>query len=271
VLTKQRALAAGCAVGLIVALGSVLVLGPAAGGLPEGTVAVVGEASISEASLHRAQSALLADTSLSNEEARRRALERLIDEELAVQRGLELGIAVEDPRMRALLVEAVLANIEARTEDGPEPTVEELRALYAREPGRFSTDRRVRVRHFVFVGADADHRAHAARRALKTGAGAEGDRPSLVPDMLLPTSKLRDYVGDSVARAAASLKVGEVSPVVRTEAGVHVVVLDRAKGGATPEFETVRDAVEAQWRRERVDAAVGQFLVDMRARVRIVR
>ncbi len=268
---REHALGLGAALGLLLALASVLRLGPAVGGLPEGAAALVGETAIAEASVQRAERALLTDSNLTPQQARATALDRLIDEELAVQRGLELGIATQDPRVRALLVEAVIDHVETRAEDEGAPTEAQLRALFAREPGRFSVDRRVHVRELLFVGADAEHRAQAARRALVAGLSAAGDRPSLLPDALLPQSKLRDYLGDSPSRAVSTLRAGEVSGVVKTPSATHVLVLIDAQGGVAPSYEEAREAVEAQWRRDRVDVALREFLGDLRGRTRILR
>ena len=268
-LTRTHALTAGALLGLVLALASVLRLGPELAGPPSGAVALVGQTPISEGALARASHALMADTNLAPAQARERALQRLIDEELAVQRGIEMGVAVDDPRVRALLVEAVIDSVTAPALDAV-PTEAELVAVHAHEPGRYSASRRVRVAHALFTGADARHRAEAARAEVLAGGKLVGDGVATVPDLLLPLSKLRDYVGDSPARAAATLLPGEAR-VVETEAGAHVVAVLEAVGGEPQPLSVVRDAVEAQWRRERADQALEVFFVEMRRRVRVVQ
>src|SRR5262249_43593601 len=62
-------------------------------------------------------------------EERREALQRLIDQELLVQRGVEIGLLESDRTVRKALVmamiDAIVADVLAK-----EPTEEELRAFY---------------------------------------------------------------------------------------------------------------------------------------------
>jgi parvulin-like peptidyl-prolyl isomerase len=268
-LKSDRALTLGAIAGLLLALVSVLSAGPSTTGVPTGAVAMVGDTPISTEAHLRAVNALLRDTGLTSEQASDRALERLIDEELAVQHARDLGLGDRDPRVRALLVETVVRSIQARAEDGPQPTERDLQALYQREPGRFSATRQLRVRHAVFTGPDAIARARNARKLLAEGANVKGDGIARVPDALIPLSKLRDYVGDAPARAAAALNPGEVSAVVDVESGAHIVAVVEASGGKPAPFLRVRDAVEAQWRRERSARALGAFFTERRAQVPI--
>jgi hypothetical protein len=65
-----------------------------------------------------------------DEAARREILDRMIDEELLLQQGLDLGLARREPAARRAIVSAVVDLV--TTEEGPaEPTPEELEALHA--------------------------------------------------------------------------------------------------------------------------------------------
>lgn len=275
-VSNHWALGLGAVAGLALALGSVLGLGPAVGGVPDGAVAVVGETPIPQQSLERAERALLADSSLTPEQARARALERLIDEELAVQHGLELGLATTDPRIRALLVEAVIDAVAARAEDEAPATEAELRAYYEAEKGRFSATRKVRVTGARFTGADADHQARALSQQWKVAVAAEQPlrapegKAVPVPNALMPVTKLRDYLGDTAARSVAALAAGELV-VVEVEEATLVLAVTEARGGSPAPFEKVRDAVRTQWQRQRSEVALEAFFRERRERVSIVR
>src|SRR5262249_30566505 len=164
---------------------------------------------------------------------RRHVLDRLIDEELLVQRGLELGLARVDPRVRRELAAAVVA--EAVTEgDGGDPTPAELAAFYEAERGFFARGGRLHVRQ-VFVAAetpDAEGRARLAAQRLRAGEypaavrATLGDaEPAPIPDGPLPLAKLAEYLGPTPVRAALALAPGAVSDPVRSAAGFHVLVL----------------------------------------------
>src|SRR5262249_37632841 len=111
-------LALGSTLGLLLAAGSLLASGRTAGhALPADTVACINGAAIRAEEYRRALDAVAGDRRDEPDEAlRRHVLDRLIDEELLVQRGLELGLARVDPRVRRELAAAVVA--EAVTEGG---------------------------------------------------------------------------------------------------------------------------------------------------------
>jgi len=103
-------LLAGLALGA--ALGaSGIVLRPASDALPDDALAVVGEAVVLRADYDRALSSLEAQGRPVDVAARRRLRDRLVDEELLVQYGVELGLVGSDPRVRSTLSAAVLALI----------------------------------------------------------------------------------------------------------------------------------------------------------------
>jgi len=63
-------------------------------------------------------------------EDRAHVLERLIEEELLVQRGLTLGLARQDRRVRADLTATVIDGVVSDASEG-EPSDDELTAFYA--------------------------------------------------------------------------------------------------------------------------------------------
>src|SRR5262245_21153430 len=156
--------AIGSTVGLVLAAGGLLASGRDPGrALPSDAVARVHGVAIRAEDEHRALDAVGADRREAPDATlRRHVLDRLIEEELLVQRGLELGLARVDPRVRRELADAVVA--EAVTEgDRGEPTADDLRAFYDAERGFFARGGRLHVRQ-VFVAAttpDADGRARA--------------------------------------------------------------------------------------------------------------
>src|SRR5207247_1932083 len=115
------------------------------------------------------------------EDDRRRVLDRLVDEELLVQRALELGLARRDRLVRAELAGAAIGLL-GTTADAPEPTRAELEAFYDAHRDDFTEPGRIRVEQ-VFVGAAsleeearAGGRAAAAARRLRAGDALAGVR-----------------------------------------------------------------------------------------------
>ncbi|RIK98486.1 MAG: hypothetical protein DCC71_20970, partial [Proteobacteria bacterium] len=97
---------------------------------------------------------------------RRRILERLIDEELLLQRGVALGLERSDPAARGAIVSAVMDAI--TSEQAREPERAELEALYREHANEWARPGRVTVEaaRVPADAADADARgAEIARRA----------------------------------------------------------------------------------------------------------
>ncbi len=214
-------------------------------------------------------------------EHRRHVLDRLIDEELLVQRGIELGLPRHDRKVRADLTAAVIASIVAESEDA-QPSAVELQAFYDEHRAFFTQPGRLRLRQ-VFcraptAGDDAAPRARAAEaaRRLRAGAAFDGLRAALgdpevspLPDALVPAEKLVDYIGPTALRAALSLGVGEVTDPVRSGAGYHVVQVVERQADTTPPLAEITAQVTAEFRRRAGDRALRAYLDDLRSRADI--
>jgi parvulin-like peptidyl-prolyl isomerase len=266
-------LAAGAAVGLVAALWGAL--GQPGLGLPgHEAIASVDGVDVSRADYERALGALAADkrTPLTTADARR-ALDRLIDEELLVQRGLDLGLGTSDLAVRKAVVEAMVQFAVAETA-GRKPGDDELRAYYAGRPGLVRTAPQVRVRVVSFPSRDqaSVDVMRAALRAAKdfdAAARSAGGEAVIVPDMLLPAQKLGDYAGPAVRDAAVALKPGEAAgPIDAGGVPTFVLLLEKREVSAPP-FEAVRDVVAEEWRRRQAETALDEYLAGLRRRAKI--
>ena len=271
-------LSLGAAAGL--ALAAVGLLGSGsrrALGLPEGAVARVNDALIRSEDYARLVAGLENDRGAPpSSQLRRRVLDRMIDEELLVQRALELGLARADRRARANLVSAMIASVTAEAET-QEPDADELVRFYAEERDFFTQPGRLHLRQ-VFLRvprADDDAAVHerGAAAALRLRAGdpfavvrAElGDREiAQIPDGLLPPQKLLEYLGPTALRAALELADGEVSDPVRSGTGYHVLMRVSGEPPRVPELADIEDLVRAEWTRRAGDRALRQYLDDLR-------
>jgi hypothetical protein len=268
-------LAIGSTLGLVVAAGGLLASGRRPGAaLPPGTVARVNGVPIRTTDYERALASVADDRRVAPDAAlRRHVLDRLIDEELLVQRGLALELPRVDPRVRRDLAAAV---IDAATASGAprDPTPAELATLYTSDPGFFARNGRVHVRQiFVAAGApDTDGRAAAAVGRLRRGEdvatvrAALGDPdPAPLPDGPVPIAKLADYLAPTALRAALALASGEVSEPIRSTAGLHVLVLVSRETAGPPPLEQIEDEVRVEWRRREGERALRAQLDGMRA------
>ena len=251
-------------------------------GLPPGAVARVNGTLLRADDYARSLDALERDRRASREPADRRlVLDRLIDEELLVQRGLELGLARQDARVRRDLTAAVIDAVVTEHEDGTPPDAE-LEAFYRRERDFFARPGRLRVRQLwcrADTAADApsaEARARAAAASLRAGEDFAGVRARLgdpeiapLPDALLSPAKLLDHLGPTALRAALELEAGAVSDPVRSATGYHVLQVIEREAEWVPPREEVADEVVAEYRRRRGERALRAYLDALRARAEV--
>jgi len=277
--TRPRILLAfGAALGLLLAALDLVGARRDAAQIPDGAVAVVDGVPILRADYDRALTALAADrrTPLGAAD-RRRVLDRLVDEELLVQRGLELGLARRDRRVRSDIVASVVESVvsEAATR---EPTAAEVEAFFAEHRDLFQRAGRVRVRQVLVrvssaVDDDAAHaRANEATQRLRGGADFAtvarelGDAPiAELPSGKIDPATVREYLGPTVATTVLDLPVGAASDPIRSAAGYHVVEVVEREPTSTPELATIDDEVRGELRRQNQDEALRAYVDELRA------
>ena len=271
-------LALGAAAGIACAAVGLLLSGSHDRALPANAAASVNDALIRLEEYDRAVSAFASDRREPiGEDERRHVLDRMIEEELLVQRGLELGLARSDRRVRGDIVSAVIELIVSQA--NAEPSDGDVSAFYEANREYFARTERLLVQN-VFVRAapsrsedEARGRADQAAQRLRAGEPFERVQHELgdtevapVPRDLLPVAKLREYLGPTAARAAEQLDVGGTSDPQRSASGYHVLVLlDRSPGRAPPLAE-IADEVRAELRRRAGENALRAYLDDLRSR-----
>lgn len=283
-MSERRAvalLAFGAIAGLVAAAIGLLAQTRDARALPDGAVAAVNGTAVRRADYERAVEALASDRRGQLDDAdKRHVLDRLVDEELLVQRALELGLARSDRRVRGDLVAAV---IEAVTTDAGQREADdaELRAFfdanrdYFALPGRLHVEQ-VFVRSSGDADADALARARDAAARLRDGAAVAevqqraGDAPvAALPNAPLPAAKLREYLGPAAVEAVATLAPGDVAEPVRSAGGYQVLRLVARESNRAPELAEVEAEVRAEWRRRAGDEALRAYLDEVRSRAAI--
>jgi hypothetical protein len=245
--------------------------------LPSDAVAVVNGRAISRAEYRTALAAVAADrrAGVDDAEIRRHVLDRLIDEELLVQAGLELGLAERDRRVRADLATAAIGFV-ADAPDEREPSAAELAAFYAEHAGYFARDATLALERAFFAGPSARERADAAAARLAAGAAfselaSAADPPLLpLPSSELPLAKLEQYLGPETARALAELEPGAVSPPLATSGGFVLYRVVSKHAGVAPPLAQVESEVRSEWRRRKSESRMQSFLDERRGRAELM-
>ena len=248
-----------------------------------GAIAKVNDRHIDRTEFATAYQALLADKDKAPTAADQRlVLDRLIEEELLVQRGMEIGLLDGDAQVRKTVAMAVIEFVLAQK--GSEALSDlSLRRYYAEHKARFTPARRLQVER-IFVPYDEAPREAAGaalldriRTALRGGTpfaeaaahfGTEILPP--LPRIMLTPEKMIDYLGPDLTEAAVRLPAGAVSDALPGPNGWHFLRVVRNQPGKPPAFETVRAQLIDALRRDNDDRALRDYLDWLRNRADIV-
>lgn len=205
---------------------------------------------------------------------RRKVLDDMIDEEMMVQRGLDVDLPSFDPDVRVALVAGVELQLFADVL-AQKPSTAELQAYYDTHRANYIRDGEMRLRDLVAVVSPQRPPAAAGRDAAMASASL---RQGALLDQVLAQFNLTDSrrlldsghvdLGDvfdfaararldpAVFAAARALATGQVSDPVVAADGVHIVVMVKRIPPAQRSFaetsnEVWRDVTEDAKRRVR--------------------
>ncbi len=275
----RQLLAVGAAAGLILAVAGIVRPGPRFDvDLPAGTAVVVGGAVIEQEAFERAVGLLAADSKNPIGDAERtHVLNRMIEEELLVQRARELGIDEHDRRVRSLLVSSMIDSIVADAQP-EEPSRADVERFFEENSGYFARTGRIHVRPLRFAKRDGESeeavrgRATAASESLRAGDApatveAELADPWIVPvpNGLLPATKLREYLGPTPTKRALTLETGGVSEPVKGGRTWYVLRMIDQDPARTPPLDEVESEVRVEMLRRAGDNALRSYLDQLRA------
>jgi parvulin-like peptidyl-prolyl isomerase len=200
---------------------------------------------------------------------RRKVLDDMIDEEMMVQRGLEVDLPSFDPEVRSALVAGVELQLFADVL-AQKPSDAQLQSYYDQHRASYIRDGVMQVRDLVAAATSqrpheaAEHDATAAVTALRQGAVLDtvmaqfnlADSRRLMDSGHVDTGDVFDFAArarldPAVYAAATALATGEVSNPVISADGVHIVVMVKRKAPAQRSFLEVSSEV---WRDVTEDA-----------------
>lgn len=271
----------GAAIGLALAAAGLLETRDIATALPDDAAAVVGDRTIRIIDYRRVLAGVESDLRNPVDEAmRRRVLDRMIDEELLVQRALELGLAVIDRRVRGELTSGLIDSIVSEA-DAEEPDDRAVALHFEENIDFFTRPGRLRAESLFFssrrdaeVGRRpaAERAALAAERLTRSDSEFEAveseladDQVSPVPNVLLPASKIRDYVGPTILQTLENLDVGRWSAPIENASGFYIVRLVEREPAIVPRLEDVEALVRQDLKRREGDRALRRYLDDLRS------
>ena len=271
-------LAGGALIGLLIA-GTDLVTdwSSASGKLPPGAIARIGNQLITQAEFERVAQDLATDKRTKGDEDRNFALKRIIEEELLVQRGIELGFPETAPGIRKALAAAVITQVITEAE-ALAPSSEELRAFYDGDANFFTQTERLQVRWLRTTGTvPTMEQKQAVHGSLISTCHINDmtqpmnfDVVSELPNKLLPLTKLMDYMGPTLARQATQIQPGECSEPILINGTYHVLYLEAYQPRQLPEFNDIKHVIETEYIRRAGEKALLDYLKWLRNRAEII-
>lgn len=262
-----RWLIAGALAGLLAAGFGILRQADSGNELPANAVARVNGQIVSRNNYDRALARL--GTNSTSVDKAAWVLQRLVEDELLVQRGLELGMAQSDSAVRNAIIDSLIASVTAEA-DAASPGDEELQQYLSDNADRFSYTASLSVAAWQ-TNDDAVAQSFVAK--LRNGSNvttsdAIGPIPDLPPG-LMPLELLRDYLGPGVAAAAADMPVGSSAVFARRGRWLVVQVLEK-KSAIVTDLGTIRNRVLLDYRRSLADQTLQDYLDDLRRRADLI-
>jgi len=177
----------------------------------------------------------------------------------ALEAGIQrLGMSYAGLRNAIQESELVRGLIDTQIRPGVEVTDQEVSEFYADNPEMFETPERVHARHILFeAGADATDEARAAARqkavdARKRALSGE-DFAELAKELSEGPSAAdggdlgffsADRMVEPFSKAAFALAAGEISEVVETRFGFHVIKVEERQAAGLRTLEEVSEPVQ---------------------------
>jgi parvulin-like peptidyl-prolyl isomerase len=206
-------------------------------------------------------------------------LAAMIDEELMVQRGLEIDLPSYDPDVRNALVAGVELEVTADVL-AQQPTPEELRRYYEQHKDRYSSEGVMQLRDLV---ATTQAKAVAAVEDLRRGRSLEAvitqfglvDSGRLTAAGRVDTGDIfqfavRAKLDDALYQAALSLPGGAVSSPVTHSDGVHLIVMIKHSFPVAQSFEEASNRVWTDVKKDAQAQVRAANLAYLRSRADIV-
>jgi parvulin-like peptidyl-prolyl isomerase len=194
----------------------------------------------------------------------------LLNEKLLAREAEEMGLEQDDTIIRRRLAQKLKFLVDD-TAQLAEPSEAELRQFYAANPAHFETLGKLSFQQIYF---NPEHRKDAAADAAAALAGlnAKGDANPAAGDRLLfgdsfdntDELALSGMFGADFARAVLALEPGEWRGPVKSGYGFHLVLVSERTPTALKPFETVKDAVLAEWRGVKQTELSRDYLIELR-------
>ena len=192
-------------------------------------------------------------------------LQRMIDEELLVQRGDELGMLESDNEVRAAIAQSLIASVTAEA-DAADPSDEELN-LYLREnAARYVFANAVSVD--AWTGEEERLTQQFAAELRDGNASDETDGIRRVPGLpsgALPIERLRMFLGPGITGSIATMDDGTIAVFARQNRW-YIVRINDHEESILAELASIRPQVLIDYRRSLAETRLRKYIDELQSR-----
>ncbi len=218
-------------------------------------------------------------------------LERMIEEELLVQRGLELELHTKDIQVRRELIQQVI-NFIIKIEN-EEPTDKELEDFFLNNIKRYESNKKIKINTIFIESLDTDSQFLGTEYDYKTlenkfnqiYSDIENKSFSIarsihnqktffeIPNNLINIKDCKQYLGPSICKDLSSFEKDQVSNPLFFQNGFYIIKLeDNIKPKVDSSFfEDMKDKVLFDYNNERDDDRLKDYIQYLKGKAKIQR
>jgi hypothetical protein len=196
-----------------------------------------------------------------------------IKEEIYYREGLVMGLDRDDAIIRKRLRQKMefLADGMGYTK---EPTEKDLESYLQKHPEKFRIESRYTFTH-VYLNPQTQHNASELLVKLNS-AGTSAD-PRKYGDPFAngyyfsnqSETNLSRTFGDEFAKQLAHLEIGKWVGPIKSEKGLHLVLISNRTEGRTPPLSEIRNQVQSEWMTDEAKQTSKKFYEGLRSRYKV--
>ena len=192
--------------------------------------------------------------------------ERLIDEELLIQRAIELDLVRNDSLVKGNVIQTMFQYI-INSSELAEPSETELRDYFNKEKNYFSSGKRYKLKNYTFRNLND---AELARNLLMQSdlenflKLIETEKAIDLPNVFLTPQKIRDYLGPKALEELPSLEKGDFSNIFEINQIPSIIICIDILLDNKPKFEEIIEQIKNKFIRDREDKLVKEYIKNLR-------
>ena len=192
--------------------------------------------------------------------------ERLIDEELLIQRAIELDLVRNDSLVKGNIIQTMFQYI-INSKELAEPSEKDLREYFAKEKNYFSSGKRYKLKNYSFRNFNDAEMARNSliKNNLENFLKLVTTENTLdLPDVFLTPQKIRDYLGPKALEELPSLEKGDFSNIYEINQVPSIIICIDILQDKNPQFEEIFEQIKNKFIRDREDNLVKEYIENLR-------